>query len=58
MNDIPHITDFTDAIFRRVQLVNWTKQFTEATADENLAHDIIRDEKKRFFSGVLKVFSA
>ncbi|AQQ43258.1 hypothetical protein A8E81_10685 [Burkholderia cenocepacia] len=46
MNDIPHITDFTDAIFRRVQLVNWTKQFTEATADENLAHDIIRDEKE------------
>ncbi|ANJ73076.1 MULTISPECIES: phage/plasmid primase, P4 family [Burkholderiaceae] len=46
MNDIPHITDFTDAIFRRVQLVNWTQQFTEATADENLAHDIIRDEKE------------
>lgn len=45
-NEIPHISDFSDAIFRRTMIIEWNKQFLGGSAKEDLAKDIINSEMK------------
>ncbi|CAD9227880.1 SF3 helicase domain-containing protein [Burkholderia cenocepacia] len=40
MNDLPMITDFSDGLTRRINIVHWNQQFLGDKADENLVHDI------------------
>ena len=47
-NSIPHISDFSDAIYRRTIVVEFKNQFLGDAADENLARNIIKYEKKAF----------
>lgn len=46
MNDLPMITDFSDGLTRRINIVHWNQQFLGDKADENLVHDITNSKEE------------
>ncbi|ONU47739.1 hypothetical protein A8E62_31985 [Burkholderia cenocepacia] len=46
MNELPHITDFTDGLARRVDIIRWPVQFKGDKVIEDLAYQIIKEEKQ------------
>lgn len=52
MNSMPHISDFSNGLFRRMQIIEWDKQFNGKNGNpepiEDLAKLIIENEKDEF----------
>lgn len=46
MNDLPMITDFSDGLTRRINIIHWNQQFLGDKADENLVHDITTSKEE------------
>lgn len=44
MNNLPHIDDFSDGLFRRTVIMEWNAKFDESNRDENLVSKVLKDE--------------
>jgi P4 family phage/plasmid primase-like protien len=53
-NNLPAITDYSNGVFRRLQIINWTASFEESKNKvEDLAKTVIRDELDIFLDWCL-----